>query len=262
MAKPADSPDRGAHTTNRVLVTLRTMLLAGEFRPGERLAELALVSRLKASRTPVRLALDRLAHEGLLEPLSGTGFRVSSFAIADIYDAIEIRGVLEGTAARLAAERLSTDDEVAQLRRHYQEAVELLPMTLERFLRYIELNELFHAEMWTLARSPMLKKEIERHVGLPFAAPGALVFSADRTAFQADAVIALEHHRAIVEAISHGEASRAEWLAREHSYVARRALERALQSRELFRRVPGAMLIRTDSPKVGRFGIRRRLEER
>jgi GntR family transcriptional regulator of vanillate catabolism len=262
MSKPADSPDRGAHTTNRVLVTLRTMLLSGEFRPGERLAELALVSRLKASRTPVRLALDRLAHEGLLEPLAGTGFRVSSFAIADIYDAIEIRGVLEGTAARLAAERLGTEDEVAQLRRHYQEAVELLPMTLERFLRYIELNELFHAELWTLARSPMLKKEIERHVGLPFAAPGALVFSADRTAFQADAVIALEHHRAIVEAISHGEASRAEWLAREHSYVARRALERALQSRELFRRVPGAMLIRTDSPKVERFGIRRRLEER
>ena len=164
MPKPAKSPDRGAHTTNRVLVTLRTMLLSGEFRPGERLAELALVSRLKASRTPVRLALDRLASEGLLEPLATTGFRVSSFAIADIYDAIEIRGVLEGTAARLAAERLGDEAEVAELRRYYQEAAELLPMTLERFLRYIELNEAFHAELWKLCRSPMLKKEIERHV--------------------------------------------------------------------------------------------------
>ena len=75
---------------------------------------------------------------------------MSSFAIADIYDAIEIRGVLEGTAARLAAERLGNEDEVAQLRRYYQEAAELLPMTLERFLRYIELNEVFHAELWTL----------------------------------------------------------------------------------------------------------------
>jgi GntR family transcriptional regulator of vanillate catabolism len=263
MARSTDAADRGARTTNRVLLTLRTMLLAGEFRPGERLAELLLVSRLKASRTPVRLALDRLAHEGLLEPLATTGFRVSAFAIADIYDAIEIRGVLEGTAARLASERLRSDEELRQLRKAYVEAVDLLPMTRDRFLGYMELNEAFHSELWKLARSPMLLREIERHVALPFAAPGALVFSADRTAFQADAVIALEHHRAIIEAISQREASRAEWLAREHSYVARRALERALQSRELFRQMPGATLIATtDSAKVEKFGRKRRVEER
>ncbi len=55
----------------RVALALREMLLRGDFSPGERLAELNLVPRLNASRTPVRLALERLAHEGLLEPLPG-----------------------------------------------------------------------------------------------------------------------------------------------------------------------------------------------
>src|SRR5689334_6210392 len=75
--------------TERVVLTLREMLLRGDFKPGERLTELALVPMLKASRTPVRLALDRLANEGLLEALATTGFRVRAFALDDIWDAIE-----------------------------------------------------------------------------------------------------------------------------------------------------------------------------
>ena len=89
--------------TERVVLTLREMLLRGDFKPGERLTELSLVPLLGASRTPVRLALDRLAHEGLLEAQETTGFRVRAFALDDIWDAIEVRGVLEGTAARMAA---------------------------------------------------------------------------------------------------------------------------------------------------------------
>ena len=73
--------------TERVILTLREMLLRGDFAAGERLAELTLVRRLTASRTPVRLALDRLAREGVLEALPSGGFRVRAFAIADIRDA-------------------------------------------------------------------------------------------------------------------------------------------------------------------------------
>ena len=78
--------------------------------------------RLGVSRTPLRLALSTLAHEGLLEPLPGGGFVVRSFTRADVSDAIELRGVLEGTAARLAAERLESADELDPL----AAAVELL----------------------------------------------------------------------------------------------------------------------------------------
>ena len=98
------------------------MLLRGDFRPGERLAELTLVPRLNASRTPVRLALDRLAHEGLLEPMPGGGFKIREFAIADIWDAIEVRGVHGGNgrpAGRRAADELRTS--WAELRRFGRE---------------------------------------------------------------------------------------------------------------------------------------------
>src|SRR5690348_7071066 len=91
----------GATQTGRTLLTLRQMLFRGEFRPGERLSELPLVARLRVSRTPLRLALERLAQEGLLEPSPSGGFVVREFTVTDIWDAIELRGVLEGTGARL-----------------------------------------------------------------------------------------------------------------------------------------------------------------
>ena len=98
--------------TGRTLLNLRGMLLRGDFQPGERISELPLVARLGVSRTPIRLALDRLAHEGLLEASPTGGFVVRAFTIEDVWDAIETRGVLEGAAARLAAERLEHDSEL------------------------------------------------------------------------------------------------------------------------------------------------------
>ena len=53
--------------TGRTLLSLREMLLRGDFKPGERLSELSLVALLGVSRTPIRLALDRLADEGLIQ---------------------------------------------------------------------------------------------------------------------------------------------------------------------------------------------------
>ena len=237
--------------TGRVILMLREMLLRGDFAPGERLAELTLVPRLQASRTPVRLALDRLAHEGLLEALPTTGFRVRQFPLADIRDAIELRGVLEGTAARLAAERLTEAEDLAELRRCCGETADLLPSSVERFIRYIEINEAFHRELWRLAKSPILLRAIEQLVALPFAAPGALVFTnRDPEGATTEAVVALDQHRAIVEAIEQRASARAEAVAREHARVALRALNRALERRELFSQMPGASLV-TRQPADG-----------
>src|SRR5947207_2258604 len=81
-------------------------------------SELPLVARLGMSRTPIRLALERLAHIGLLEAAATGGFTVREFTLAEVRDAIEVRGVLEGTAARLAAERLLDSLELEPVR-HY-----------------------------------------------------------------------------------------------------------------------------------------------
>src|SRR5450631_2027780 len=98
--------DRNASQTGRAALVLREMLLEGHFQPGERIREVPLAAELGVSRIPLRLVLERLAHEGLLAELPTRGFVVQRFSTADIYEAIELRGLLEGMAARLAAERL------------------------------------------------------------------------------------------------------------------------------------------------------------
>jgi len=244
---PANTPASAETTsqTERVVIALREKLLRGEFRPGERLAELTLVPLLHASRTPVRLSLERLAHQGLLEALPNGGFRVREFTIADIWDAIEVRGTLEGTAARFAAERLSSPEELEPLRRCFESFSGAALTTMENFLDYLEKNTVFHRELWKLAKSPMLERALESVCALPFAEPGALVFGGSSNAemyHMRKILVSMEHHRAILEAIENREGARAESVAREHSRVARSNLDWALKHEE-FGRIPGSSLV-------------------
>jgi GntR family transcriptional regulator of vanillate catabolism len=220
------------------------MLLRGEIARGERVSELPLVARLGMSRTPIRLALERLAHVGLLEASSTVGFIVRGFTLAEVRDAIEVRGVLEGTAARLAAERLVESRELDRLR-HYGDLMESLArLTADSFAQYMDANEGFHAAVLDLAKSAMLKRALELTNSLPFASPSAMVFP---TAIlpESDEVltIAQEHHRAILEAIRDRQGTRAESLAREHALLARRVLDVTLSDRNALSRVPGGPLI-------------------
>jgi len=97
--------DRSVSQTLKALLALRELVLRGELRPGERVSELQMVERLGVSRTPVRMALVRLEEEGLLDAIPSGGFAVKAFSEREVLEAIEIRGTLEGLAARLAAER-------------------------------------------------------------------------------------------------------------------------------------------------------------
>ena len=234
-----------ASQTERAVLALREMLVRGDFAGGQRLTELSLAARLRASRTPVRHALNRLAHEGLLEALPAGGFSVRQFTLIDIWDAIEIRGALEGMAARLAAQRHREPAELSRLRGYCVEMEGLAVADVSGFVRFLEVNQAFHAELWRLARSPTLLRSIEAITALPFAAPGALVYGeAEQAAAQRIHSIAVEHHRSIVEAIEERDGARAESVAREHSRVARNNLMRARPSQERLSRVPGGTLVR------------------
>lgn len=244
-----------ASQTGRTLLNLRGMLLRGDFQPGERISELPLVARLGVSRTPIRLALDRLAHEGLLEASPTGGFVVRAFTIEDVWDAIETRGILEGSAARLAAERLEHDSELAQLRRYRDELDAMIqkdgdPDTfaepdIDSFARYLDLNEAFHSEIVKLAKTPMLRRVLERVNSVPFASPSALVYVRSKLPRAPQMfAIAHEHHRSIVDAIEHRQGARAEALAREHSLMTKHNVEFALSDSSILSGVPGASLIR------------------
>jgi GntR family transcriptional regulator of vanillate catabolism len=231
--------------TGRTLLNLRELLLRGEFKPGERISELPLVARLGVSRTPIRLALDRLSNEGLLEVAPSGGFVVREFTRTDIWDAIEVRGVLEGTAARLAAERLEDDSELDVLR-DLQNQMDSIPhSTIDTFAHYIELNEAFHSGLLDLSKSPMLRRALEKVMSLPFAGPSALVFARAKLPQAADLfTIAHAHHRSLIEAIANRQGARAENLAREHSLLSRRNLETVFSDEILLSTLPGGSLIK------------------
>jgi GntR family transcriptional regulator of vanillate catabolism len=238
-------PKEDVSQLGKTLLLLREMLLRGEFQPGERLSELPLVARLSVSRTPIRLALERLAHEGLLEPSASGGFMAREFTPEDVWDAIEIRGVLEGTAARLAAERLVDVSELENLKRYHNEIGAIEHWTMASFSRFLELNAAFHTEVVRLSKCPMLRWTLDRVISLPFGSPGAMIPLRSTLPGTAGRVaISLEQHRAIIEAIERREGARAEGIAREHARMARRTLEIALADKEMRPHVPGGALIK------------------
>ena len=139
-----------------------------------------------------------MANQGLLDVWPGGGFVAKEFTLADIWDAIEMRSVLEGTAGRLAAERLTNEGELDPLRRSRDELEAMLVPTIDSFARYLDLNEAFHTTLVDLAKSSMLRRMMERVLALPFASPSALVFASSQAP---ERRVADEPHRAIVEAI-------------------------------------------------------------
>ena len=249
---PGETLNRAQSQTTRALLKLRELILSGELKAGDRLSELALVDRLGVSRTPVRAALMRLAEEGLVDSIPSGGFAVRAFTEADVFDAIEVRGTLEGLAARFAAERGVSASRLAALRAILKEIDELVgrpKLTSEAFGTYISLNGRFHALLTELADSPALARHIERAVAAPFASPNAFVMAQSLTpAARTVLIVAQEQHRAVVEAIEQREGARAEALMREHSKVAARNL-RGVGSLEAQRLVPGGSLIRWAGPR-------------
>ena len=237
---------RSSQTTKATL-GVRELVLEGELSPGERVPEVALAERLGVSRTPLRIALGTLAHEGLLEPLRGGGFVVRSFTRSDIADAIELRGVLEGTAARLATERLGANEELDVLVATTEELDGVVAeLTPESLVRYVELNDAYHEELIRLAHSPTLERAIEHAMVLPFAAPGALLAShALLPRAREILVVAQFQHRALIDSIRSGHGSRAESLAREHARLAQINLELVREDHAALAALRGAPLLRS-----------------
>jgi GntR family transcriptional regulator, vanillate catabolism transcriptional regulator len=238
---------RPAHRTQitKAVLRLREMIFNGDFTSGERMAELPLVALLGVSRTPLRLALAELEHEGLLRGLPAGGYVVREFTQGDVRDAIELRGVLEGTAARFAAERGAPARDLTALRATNQTIKALVQRTdYESFERYLALNEEFHARLMKMARSPLLARSLQGIASLPFAGPSAFILAeAELPASRDILIIAHRHHEDLIEAIERRQGARAESLAREHARLALSNLEIVVEHRDVLQRMPGASLI-------------------
>jgi GntR family transcriptional regulator of vanillate catabolism len=247
MASLAERSDRSQIT--RALLALREQILSGQFRAGERMSELPLVERIGVSRTPLRLALAALEHEGLLAPLPTGGYVVRAFTAEEIIDAIELRGVLEGTAARFAAERGAPRRELRALAELNERIAAVLRASggVDWLDDYVDLNERFHARLFALARSSVLERALAGVAALPFAGASAFVLpEGELPEGYANLLVAQRQHSALLEAISARQGTRAESVAREHARLALTNLEIVRHHREMFARLPGASLVTLD----------------
>jgi GntR family transcriptional regulator of vanillate catabolism len=239
--------DRSVSQTVRAQLKLRDMILSGSLRPGERISELQAVEITGVSRTPVRLALVRLEDEGLLQAIPSGGFMVKAFSERDILDSIELRGTLEGLAARFAAERGASARSLEPLKECLADLDQLVrqdPVSVEAFSSYVTLNARFHALLAELSGSAPVIRQIDRVSSMPFASPSGFVM-AQSSLPEAHQILLIgqDHHRVVVDAIENREGTRAEAVMREHARLAARNLRLVLRSRTYLEHMPALALL-------------------
>jgi GntR family transcriptional regulator, vanillate catabolism transcriptional regulator len=239
--------DRSVSQTVRAQLALRDMILSGRLRPSERISELQAVEITGVSRTPVRLALVRLEDEGLLQAIPSGGFMVKAFSERDILDSIELRGTLEGLAARFAAERGVSARDLEPLKQCLADLDQLVrqdPVSVEAFSAYVTMNARFHALLTELSGSAPVIRQIDRVSSMPFASPSGFVM-AQSSLPEAHQILLIgqDHHRIVVDAIENREGTRAEAVMREHSRLAARNLRLVLRSRGHLDLLPALALL-------------------
>ena len=205
----------------RVLSTLRQMIVSGELTAGERLAEIPTAERLGVSRMPIRIAFRTLEQEGLLTKQPNRGYQVRKVSEQEISGSVEVRGVLEGLAALQAAEKGLTREQRLELLQCLHDGDQLFAkgyVTEADLELYHDMNKRFHAVIIEAAVNPAINAALSRDEHLPFASVSALAIDRNHLdrEFRRFNFAHMQHH-AVFDAIDHRQGARAEAIMREHA---------------------------------------------
>lgn len=211
-----------------IVPKLREMILSRKFQPGERLAEVRIAEMLGVSRTPVRSALAELAREGMVVPGPGNrGFFVRSVTLKEVIDATELRGVLEGAAARLVAEAGAGSGLLDQLQFCIEATAKIFnggKLVPGAAGVWAEFNGRFHQAIVEASASAPLIRALEVNNQVPFSGAGAFLEDPGdpiATARQYEILSAAQRdHETVVKCLRRGEGARVEAIMREHCHLA------------------------------------------
>lgn len=155
-----------SRASDRAYAAIRNLILSGELAPGTQLGEEALAEKCGVSRTPVRDALRRLENEMLVARTDTQRSFVAEWSLDDVRDAFDLRAMLEGYAARLAAGRM-TADSLAQLRSANAQIAQAIARQQPDVGAFLEGNRLFHAAILEVAGSRRLVAQLAALVEQP-----------------------------------------------------------------------------------------------
>lgn len=222
-------PAASAKQLATVVLRIREMILRGELAPGERVRETEIADRLNLSRTPVRQALPALAQEGLLVASGRRGYAVRTFTAQETVEAIELRAVMEGLAARTLAERGAPELLLSALRACLAQGDAIFAKRMieeEDEARYGVMNDRFHRLILEGAGRPLLVSFAQRCNIVPFVSPLSLAFQQRGGEGMYNILFyAHQQHHAIVDAIAGRDGARAEFLFREHAVTQKNSID-------------------------------------
>lgn len=144
-----------SRASDRAYGAIRNMILSGELPAGAQLGEEALAEMCGVSRTPVREALRRLEADMLVGRTDTQRTFVADWSIDDVADAFELRAMLEGRAARRAAERM-TDVAMARIRGANRSLATAIQQPVPDVAGFLDGNREFHAIILEVAGSRRL----------------------------------------------------------------------------------------------------------
>jgi DNA-binding GntR family transcriptional regulator len=134
-------------------------VMQGRLLPGQRIDEKSLAEKFAMSRTPVREALQRLAASGLIKLRGRQGAIVSELTIPDLLDAFQLVAELEGMCARLAARRMTRDQQKAMRALHEECVAQVGEDDPHAFY---DANNRFHEIIYDGSHNRFLQEEIRR----------------------------------------------------------------------------------------------------
>lgn len=212
-----------AFTVDALAESLGERISAGEFELGTWFRQAKLADEYRVSRTPVALALSRLETLGLVERLANRGFRVRLPTSRDVIEVIEVRALLEGYAAELAARRISTTQlgQLSSAVAQFHEVVESVKAGAsdDGALRAMwhSANSLFHGTIFDAAGNRQLKASSDLlHNRLPRNTTWMAMHGDPRLLAQN-----ANQHEGILAAIDAGDGDQARRLATSHVETAR-----------------------------------------
>ncbi len=189
-----------------VYESLRTAIVSGRLAPGSRLSVPVLAQQFDVSRSPVREAVQRLVQDGLAteEPHRGAG--VAVLDPTELVPLYQIREVLEGLAARLAALNATPQELEILAETHRQHATAVERGEADQ---HVPLDMAFHAVLRSAAHNDELMPYLERvqgRIAIAMLGGKPLVWSKQ----------AIVEHQAVLEAVLARDADAAEEAARAH----------------------------------------------
>ncbi|MFA5581175.1 MAG: GntR family transcriptional regulator [Paracoccaceae bacterium] len=194
---------------------IKSAIMTGEMKAGDRVKEELIAEQIGVSRTPIRHALQKLATQGFVDTRHNSGARVADWSSQDIDEIIEMRSLLEGFGAEIAARKI-TEAQLGELRDLAAEMEAAAARGTSESLEAItELNSRFHMVIIVASGNRRLAEVIGNLAHPLLVQRRFSAFSPERLQRS------MNHHREIIDALAQGSPEWANSIMRSHILASR-----------------------------------------